>query len=366
MTRPGGSLGCGGFLTRRVIVALAIVLVLGAGRAARGADAAEAEALIRQGIELRQQGHDERALPLFQKAYDLVVTPRTAGQLGLAEMAVGYWLDAEQHLSLALESPDHPWVAKNLAAIKAALAQVRTNIGEIVVDGAPAGATLTVNHRAAGTFPFPGPVRVPKGTVDIEVAASGYRTMTRSLHVSGSERQQVTVSLEKAALEDAATAKAPPSTAPATLAAGEPALAPQPQPETPQLSPAAAPQAGGGMSLGRKVGWGLGIGGAAVLVGAVVETVLWQQRRTRFNDPANSCLENRPNRGTGAGCSSLYDSLQSAMTLSLIGYIAAGALAGGSAALLLSTKSPEAGGSPVAAACAPGFGTALVTCRLTF
>ena len=53
---------------------------------ARAGDAAEAEALIRQGLELRQQGRDAPALPLFQKAYDLAATPRTAGQLGCGEM----------------------------------------------------------------------------------------------------------------------------------------------------------------------------------------------------------------------------------------------------------------------------------------
>ena len=84
-------------------------------RPARAGESGEAEALIRQGVELRAQKKDERALPLFEKAYQLSRSPRTAGQLGLVEMALGYFVDAEKYLSEAVASPDHPWVAKNLA-----------------------------------------------------------------------------------------------------------------------------------------------------------------------------------------------------------------------------------------------------------
>jgi len=40
-------------------------------RPARAGEAGEAEALIRQGVELRAQKKDERALPLFEKAYQI-------------------------------------------------------------------------------------------------------------------------------------------------------------------------------------------------------------------------------------------------------------------------------------------------------
>jgi len=54
------------------------------------ADAAEIEALISKGNELRRAGTPGPALPYFQKAYELARTPRTTGQLGLAELAAGY------------------------------------------------------------------------------------------------------------------------------------------------------------------------------------------------------------------------------------------------------------------------------------
>ena len=116
-------------------------------------------------------------LPLFQKAYELLDSPRTAGQLGLAELAVGYWLGADQHLGEALQSPDHPWVGKNRHALEDAREQARKNIGELSIDGGPAGATVSVNHQSAGTLPLAEPVSVAK-EIKIEVSASGYVTQT--------------------------------------------------------------------------------------------------------------------------------------------------------------------------------------------
>jgi len=83
-----------------------VVACLGVARpsVARADGAPQVEELIRQGIELRQAGQDVRAFPLFQKAYESDRTPRTAGQLGLCELALGYWVESEKHLGEALAS----------------------------------------------------------------------------------------------------------------------------------------------------------------------------------------------------------------------------------------------------------------------
>jgi hypothetical protein len=113
---------------------------------------------------LRHQGHDVRALPLFQKAYGMTRTPRTAGQLGLCEMAMGYWLDAENHLGEAVNVPEHPWVARNLTDLNGALAAVRRNISEVTVEGGPVGAEVLVNGQAAGRLPLAAPLRLARAS----------------------------------------------------------------------------------------------------------------------------------------------------------------------------------------------------------
>src|SRR6188768_1026433 len=102
------------------------------------ADAAEVEALIAKGNELRRAGTPGPALPYFQKAYELARTPRTAGQLGLAELAAGYPVDAEEHLAAALQVPDDPSIAKYRKMLTDALTTARTQIGELALEGNPA------------------------------------------------------------------------------------------------------------------------------------------------------------------------------------------------------------------------------------
>ena len=100
---------------RRWLLGVAAALLMALVPVTSFAQAQDAEAAIRQGMELRKQGEDARALPYLEKAYQLSRTPRTAAQLGLVQMGLGYWVDAERHLDEALSDPDNYWVAKTRA-----------------------------------------------------------------------------------------------------------------------------------------------------------------------------------------------------------------------------------------------------------
>src|SRR4051812_16131890 len=69
-----------------------------------------AEAAIRRGVDLRRQGQDDQALQEFKKAYELSPSPRAIAQIGLAEQALGRWVDAETHLEAALGSKTDAWI----------------------------------------------------------------------------------------------------------------------------------------------------------------------------------------------------------------------------------------------------------------
>src|SRR5438105_4526034 len=92
-----------------LLVVLAVLVWLAPGGMARGEDA---EALIRQGNELRRAGQDEEALPLFARAYAVAPAPRTRALLGLAQAATGRWLDAEASLQGALAAAADPWIQR--------------------------------------------------------------------------------------------------------------------------------------------------------------------------------------------------------------------------------------------------------------
>ena len=369
-TRCGGGMGRG--RARLTVSLLVLGAASGVAGGARAGDAAEAEALIRQGLELRQQGRDAPALPLFQKAYDLAATPRTAGQLGCGEMALGYWLDAEQHLNEALAAPDDSWVAKNTGVLKSALARVQSNLADVAIAGGPAGAKVLVNRRVVGTLPLGHPVRVAKGKVDVEVTAAGYASETRTLQVGGGEHARITANLAPIV-----EPKKPPAeprteglTAMSTTAPPEPPAAAGP--------PLAAlpPDAGGTDSTGgdgrtqHTVGIGLGIAGGAVLAGAVVETVLWQRKRSQFNTPSAGCFEDQTGRGA-SGCQAIFDASERSKLLAIVGYAAGGLMAGAAAVLLLTSHPPAAAHRESALACTGGLGaggpaSVSFSCRLVF
>ena len=97
---------------------LAAFAALAAAPARAATDVEQAEALIRDGVKLRARDNAAQALPLFEKAYQISRSPRTAAQLGLCELELGYYAAAERYLNEALAAPDHPWIAKNKAALK--------------------------------------------------------------------------------------------------------------------------------------------------------------------------------------------------------------------------------------------------------
>jgi hypothetical protein len=357
------------WISRLVSLSLLAVVLFSAGRAMAGDAAAQAEPLIRRGLTLRQQGKDELALPFFQKAYELVRTPRTEGQLGLVEMALGYWIDADHHLTEVLAAGDHPWVAKNRKALDDALGRVRRNIGSIVIEGAPAGAALFVNGLAVGTAPLGSPIRVAKGKVDVEVRASGFLTATSTLEVRGGDEQRVVMALEKEKPAVETPAQPPPVAEIKTATAGEGGDA----------SDAHGPRderAGG--TLRRKLAWSTAIGAGLVLAAAVTETVIWQQKRASFENhlgpPAdNPSLDSSlwkkdcgtADLGHGAtACQSLYDAARRAQTVAVIGYAVGGALVVTSSVLFLGGGGRRDQETKVA--CGPGALLRGFSCNFSF
>lgn len=334
------------------------IAVLVAATSARAADLESVEALVRQGVELRQQRHDARALPLFQKAYGMSRTPRTAGQLGLCEMALGYWLDAENHLSEALAVPDSPWVSRNLADLTGALAGVRANISEVTITGEPKDAEVLVNGQSIGRLPLAAPVRLGKGAADVELRAPGYSNGARALKVPGGTQETVNVILVKSA--DAATVGG----------ASEPAT-PLPPPTGP---PTDQPEAS--TSNPRRIAaWTTGGVAALGLIFGVVETVAWVGKEHDFEshtgplpaDPTvmgHNCGAKEANFG-GPGCQGLHDNLARARTLTFVGYGVAVAL-GVTSAILFANSSSDRSRKDTALACAPDVFSHGVGCTLSF
>jgi hypothetical protein len=157
----------------------------------------DAEKLIRHGVELRKAHDDEGAARAFQRAYDKAHSPRAAGQLGLAEQALGRWEDAERHVGEALHATGDPWVTKNRAALDEALVTIQVHLGRVEVLGDPEGAEVSVNGHSVGKLPLADAVRVSAGQVDVEMRAPGYVPVQRTLTIIGGQYQRLVLHLVK-------------------------------------------------------------------------------------------------------------------------------------------------------------------------
>jgi hypothetical protein len=208
---------------------------------------ADEPALVAQGVALRLQGHDEAAFEVFSHAWERFRTPRASAQMGLAAQALGRWVVAETQLAGALASDD-AWVAGKRKTLEDALTVVRKRIGSLEVLADVPGADVLVNGQIVGQLPLPAPLRLPAGTVVLQVQAKGYVQVQRSVMVEGGQLARESFQLARvtpviplsAATSEAASATAAPS-------AGAPLLS---------ASDAPPPAAGGGDTRRRRILYG--------------------------------------------------------------------------------------------------------------
>lgn len=188
-TRPGA----------RLVRATAIALTL-TGSTAWAADSAEADALLRGGVELRRAGRDAEALDAFRKAFALSPTPRARAQLALAEQALALWVESERDLKAALEAPEDPWVRQNKEALERALRVIGAKLAWITVRSNEPGAMVFVNGREEGAAGSLGELRVVAGQVVVELRLDGRPPVSRNLSVAPETKSVVAVDLAGAAL----------------------------------------------------------------------------------------------------------------------------------------------------------------------
>jgi hypothetical protein len=311
---------------RWVLAVFAVGAITSVGRPSRAgeaSDAEKAEELIRQGNVLRRDNQDARALPMFQQAYGISRTPRSAAQLGLAELALGYWDAAAEHLTEALTSGRNPWVGKNRSALEASLREAKSHLASVTVTGRPAGAEVLINGKSVGTLPLGGPVLVNEGRTETEVRASGYKADHRVLMVEGNSTAQVSVNLESlpapAAHQEASTPVAGDSRPPVA---------------TPTKDGDGA-SSGAELPAWRKaLPWVASAGAIAAGGIGVWQAVSASKSLNQFQANA-ACGASEPMRGSDPHCAGLYNDWSSHRTNSWIAFGAAGLLAAGAVGLFV-------------------------------
>lgn len=167
----------------RALLSSLLLATLLVASAARAQEPTAAE-LLEHGVALREDGRDEEALAIFERAYEAEPTAQALAQIALAEQALGRLVDAEEHLSRALEDHEDRFVRRNRPLLEQALAEIGDELTTLTITCDVDGAQLIVDGRDRGALPLAAPLRAQAGTVHVEIHAPGYRVYTREVIVS--------------------------------------------------------------------------------------------------------------------------------------------------------------------------------------
>ena len=333
------------------------------------AQAPDAEAIIRHGVELREQGHDDTALVEFRRAWDLSQSGRARAQMALAELGLGRWLDADAHMREALATT-HPWVRTNRTALERAQRTIESHVGGVEISGNVQGAEVRINGEPIGSLPMTAPARVVAGTVTLEVRAEGHYPVSRSLIVppGGLARESVTLNPIPVVAAPVVTPAVPVEAAAAPVRTETPAPQEEPRVST-GAERATAPHANtseGGSIRGLLGAVVLGAGIAGLAVGGISAVIREGYVRTFNNTEGCFILVT----GMVAGdeiCRGEYARGRVAETLSAAGFVAGGVFAIVGALLMATAPSSRQERSARAwVRCAPSFGSLGVSCGGAF
>lgn len=275
------------------------------------------DALVQEGVSLRQAGHDDEAVEVFARAVTVRREGRTLAQLSQAEQALGRWVDADAHLREALTYRDEPWIVRHREALESALAVIDGRVGALMVRGGPVGATVHVDGRRVATLPMDAPTRVRAGRVAVEIAAPGHVAVQRSVEVEPRATAREEVWLVRAR-RDAAV----PAVTPTARAAPQAPLRPTPEDDA------------SGREVQRTLAWVSLIGAGLGLGLGTTGVILRERAVTRFNADARCSITDAAVLG-GPGCEREYVNATDMGFLAVGGFVATGILGVSSAVLFL-------------------------------
>ncbi|HTV17509.1 MAG TPA: PEGA domain-containing protein [Polyangiaceae bacterium] len=317
-------------LRRRLLTLASCCLLASVPRPASAQDSSSLEALIQEGIRLRRDGDDEKALDVFRQAERLQPSSvRVLLHLATAAQAAGHWVEADTYIRRVFEYRDDPYYRRYQSDIAMVEQIISARIGRFQVVGSPKGAEVRLNGRVVGRVPMDEPERLEAGNYQLEVVSNGHYALRRPQRIPAGvlTREVVELGPERAASSTSAAIEA----------------------DSPPHSWWSQPW----------LGWTLAGASAASLVTAGVAFSVREQQASRWNDDSR-CV--RPGGQTREQqCGGEYGDARLAERIGITASIGA-VVFGGAAALQFLTRSsdevPErfdGASAGVKASCTPGW-----------
>jgi tetratricopeptide (TPR) repeat protein len=339
---------------RTLIAAAASALIALAGGvspagAAEPRGASGARTLQAEGLELLEAGRAAEALPKLEAAYKLAPTPQTTFSLGRAHEKLGNLAEALECFVRFLREAKHlpPMARADAEARRDAL---RARIASLSVTG-PAGGTVLVDGRAAGTLPLAQPVVVTAGQHEIALERDGVRLHQQVIEAQAGTTTSVALVAREPAPRESFEPPAPP--APSLVAEAEV----EPAPRRPALA-----------ERGRREDWKTpaawttaGLGAAGLVFGAFNQARAGSEYQA-FNAIADAPLTadqmcHKPAvMAGGPRCAERLAAGDRARRLALVGFVAGGALAVTSVVLFYLSATAREPSRQASWSCGPSAG----------
>jgi hypothetical protein len=133
----------------------------------------KARELYNQGLTALNKGHVAEAHASFLAAWSLKKHSQIAGNLGAAEMQLGRYREAAEHLSYYLREAPKTKEKERQSALSL-LTEARKHVGSIRITVEPAGADVFVDGAPVGKAPLEHEVFVDPGKRTVEARLDGY------------------------------------------------------------------------------------------------------------------------------------------------------------------------------------------------
>jgi hypothetical protein len=184
---------------RSLVAALALVVTLGAPRAAMAAPSgppspaavAEARKLFDSGLKLYGEGSYREALAAFLRANEL--SPRASLQRNIAQCNrdLKDFTGAYDAYQTLLTKYGGTMSAADRRPIERAIAELALLTGTVRVTVTEPGATVSIDGHEVGATPLAAPVRVNLGPHTVAVSKAGFEPLQREIKLSGGDEATV-------------------------------------------------------------------------------------------------------------------------------------------------------------------------------
>ena len=253
-----------------------VVFALLAQAAQASVDAkSRAQALLREGTQLYEQGGYADALTKFEQAYALYPSPKLLFNMAKTARALGRPVDAIEAFERFLaEATDVP--PEMVESAKRSVAELSLNVGSLMIDCGTAGAEISVDGKRIGLAPIMKLLRVVPGNHQVTATHPSALPAVENVVVAAGTAQTVAVRLRPLA----PSAVVAPSLPPAVSA---PAAAYDVQAARPATTPVAA---GNGWWLGRKWTWVAAGSTVAFVTGAIIAGLAME---SKFDELSGKC-----------------------------------------------------------------------------